>query len=215
MEIEKLCVILGLHRSGSSCLAMVLQKLGIHMGEVLVGWEDQRGGGGEDLEVSTLCEAALPFPVTKPAMSEAAFFHQMRALISHKMMQAKAVNTIAGMKYPHLCNFAHVIERICGSENLYVFDLRRPLVHSQASLALRHPSIEPERLRSLQCWLWRRRDNFLRSTSAHVFTLNYEDLIERPHFTVHQIIRFLGVHPSAPQIADAISHPRKEHCHFR
>ena len=58
---EDYIVVLGLHRSGSSCLAMMLHKLGIHMGKNLVGIEGVRGGGGEAADLMKICEKAMPF----------------------------------------------------------------------------------------------------------------------------------------------------------
>ena len=38
--------VIGLHRSGSSCVAMMLHKLGVNMGDRLGGYESKHGGGG-------------------------------------------------------------------------------------------------------------------------------------------------------------------------
>src|ERR1700694_5559510 len=58
--------VIGLHRSGSSCLAGVLHNLGVHMGDELIGYEPT--GGFEATGLAAVCEAAYPFPNTEPAL---------------------------------------------------------------------------------------------------------------------------------------------------
>jgi len=52
--------VLGPHRSGSSCVAMLLHHLGVHMGNELGGYEGT--GGGEAKGLADICESVMRFP---------------------------------------------------------------------------------------------------------------------------------------------------------
>jgi hypothetical protein len=56
--------VLGPHRSGTSCVAMVMHHLGVHMGNELGGYEAT--GGGEAIGLANLCENAMRFPAIEP-----------------------------------------------------------------------------------------------------------------------------------------------------
>ncbi len=70
--------VIGLHRSGSSCLAGVLHNLGVHMGEMLTGYEPT--GGFEAAELMRICESAYPFPSTEPALPQTTIVVKLEAL---------------------------------------------------------------------------------------------------------------------------------------
>src|SRR5690606_19794006 len=53
--------VVGLHSSGSSCLAGVLHHLGVHMGNTFTR-SKFNGIGYEAVSLAKLCERAVPFP---------------------------------------------------------------------------------------------------------------------------------------------------------
>ncbi len=60
--------VLGPHRSGTSCVAMVMHHLGVHMGNELGGYEAT--GGGEAIGLANLCEKAMRFPAIDPKIPD-------------------------------------------------------------------------------------------------------------------------------------------------
>ena len=56
-------IVTGIHNSGSSCLSMVLHKLGVKMFDKQApGAHSKKGGSGEDSKLAYLCELIYPFP---------------------------------------------------------------------------------------------------------------------------------------------------------
>ena len=107
LDGRRFCAVLGVHRSGSSCVAMLMHHLGVHMGRHLGGYE--ASGGGESVELATLCESLLPFPSTLPVCDAVEIRERMANwLISH-LDQAQVSQTVVGAKYPHLCSFAQAL----------------------------------------------------------------------------------------------------------
>ena len=94
-------VVLGTHRSGSSCTAGILANLGIYMGEKFAGCEPD--GGYEAVTLARLCEQYMPFPTIKPRT-----FPQngMKRFIQG----LKSRSSVSAMKYPHLCMIAGQLE---------------------------------------------------------------------------------------------------------
>ena len=74
-ELPPFVAVIGLHRLGSSALAGVLHKLGVHLGNQLGGYEPT--GGFEAITLAHLCERAYPFPSTVLAVPRE---HLMREL---------------------------------------------------------------------------------------------------------------------------------------
>ncbi len=93
--------VLGPHRSGTSCVAMVMHHLGVHMGNELGGYEAT--GGGEAIGLAQLCEKAMRFPATDPKTADGQLSKQLKAWIVARKAEAIRDRTVAGGKYPHLC----------------------------------------------------------------------------------------------------------------
>ena len=75
--------IIGLHSSGSSCVAGVLYHLGVHLGNHLGGYygNDPNGACGfEAVGLAQLCEAAIPFPTTEYKLSRSEIWKRLTTL---------------------------------------------------------------------------------------------------------------------------------------
>jgi len=81
--------VLGLHRSGSSCTAMILHKLGIHMGDNLGGHENKNGGGGEARRLAQICEQAVKFPSTQFSIDKNIIQKKLTGWIDERTLKAK------------------------------------------------------------------------------------------------------------------------------
>lgn len=70
---------LELQRSGTNCVAMVMNHLGVNMGNELGGYEAT--GGGEAIGLAQLCEKAMLFPAINPKIPDSQLSKQLKARI--------------------------------------------------------------------------------------------------------------------------------------
>ena len=196
--------VIGLHRSGSSCVAMMLHKLGVNMGDRIGGYESKNGGGGEAAGLAAICESAARFPrASVKSPSSAAL--KVSGWVSRRMKKHK----ISGGKYPHLCAFGEALRATCGSR-LRIIHCDRPLEDSIESLKRRSRlcrgwlAATDEQCEAVQRWLWDCKNKFLATQEHH--TVRHEDLLENPAAVVDGIIEYLGLSPTDEQRDAAISH---------
>lgn len=195
-------MVLGLHSSGSSCLAGVLHHLGVHVGNKLVGYWGYEAAG-----LARLCEQAIPFGKTRVIMSEEEILRRVCNWTRERRMEAAGRNTIAGGKYPQMCRLANIFKRAIG-ENLIVIDIHRPLEDSIESIVRRERSkIDPAVLEAHQRWLWEGKQKFL-AENDH-FRVDYYDLLKDPRSEVERIAEFLGLEPTESAIR-VVSKPNKK-----
>lgn len=208
-------VVLGLHRSGSSCTAMILHKLGINMGDNLGGYEGKNGGGGEAQRLAQICEQVAPFPSTHIKWSPELLEKKLRDWIIERMVKAKNSNVIAGGKYPHLCSFGDQLINILG-DKLKIIHCDRPLEESIDSLKRRSKlckgwlNISDTQAEEVQTWLWNNKYTFLSKVKPdHILNIKYSDLLTDAKNEVNRIINFLNINPTDKQKQDAIQHVKK------
>jgi hypothetical protein len=209
-ELPPFVAVIGLHRSGSSCLAGVLHKLGVHMGDRLSGHE--KTGGFEALGLAHLCEAAYPFPSTELQIP----LDDLRARLAEhiryvrRSAHAKGLQA-AGGKYPHLCAMGPLLKEICG-DSLRVIHIDRPLAASIKSLQARSAAckgwlhISDASAEEVQRWLDSCKLGFLRA-EEHL-TVKYGQLLNDPAGEIRRIGIHLDIMSSEAQVADALSHVR-------
>jgi len=212
-ELPPFVAVIGLHRSGSSALAGVLHKLGIHLGNQLGGYEPT--GGFEAITLAHLCERAYPFPSTSLAVPRKQLVNELRSFIDEKRREAFFKNTIAGGKYPHLCALGNELRESCGApRNLRVIHTSRPLDESITSLKKRSAResdwlhITDDQAEAVQRWLWERKTTFL--AEVEHLTIEFDDLRANPTGQIERIIEYLGIEPTDTQIASAIGQVRTE-----
>ena len=209
----KFVAVLGCHRSGSSMTAMMCHKLGINMGDKLIGFEGARGGGGEAVTLSHICEKYVGFPKTEVLTPDAAD-RRMRAWVSGRLRR----HAVSGAKYPTLCLFKKCLKGTAGNR-LLVINCNRPIEDSIASLAKRSAKAQKKWLqadeqtcRDLQLWIRKNTDDFIASMPAgKVLDLDYYETLEDPEGTVQKIIDFVGIKPTEEQIEAAIQHVNPEY----
>lgn len=200
---RKFVAVIGLHSSGSSLLAMMLDKLGVHMGNKLGGYH-----GGEAVGLAKLCEKIARFPATEIAMPAGKVRKKLAKWVNKNRREAAEKKTIGGAKYPHLCVFGDHLQAICG-KSLRVIHIDRPLDESIASLQRRSRretgwlGIEDEQAEAVQRWLWDSKQSFLKS-QKHL-TVNYTDLLSDPVAQCDRIIDYLEIDPTPDQYRDALS----------
>lgn len=207
--------VVGLHRSGSSCIAMMLHKLGVNMGDKLVGWESRNGGGGEAANLARLCERAARFPAAGFTHPPDQIRRNLRTWVNGRIAKAKKKGIRVGGKYPHLCAMGDMLKDICG-RGLRVVHCNRPLAESIESLQRRSRTAKgwlnasDEQCERVQQWLWEEKTRFISSLPKNqVLTVDYADVLSRPALVVDQMAEFLGLHPTEEQCALAAAHVKK------
>jgi hypothetical protein len=200
--------VIGLHRSGSSCLAGVLHLLGVHMGDMLGGFEPT--GGFEALDLAELCEDVYPFPQTEPRLPHDEVVRRLRRYVADASRSAASLGKqLAGGKYPHLCALGDVLREVCGAR-LRVIHIDRPLEESIASLQTRSrratgwiaaKDADAERV---QRWLWESKQELLRQV-PHL-DVQYADLLADPRAEVDRIAAWLRIVPPDYAVARAVAH---------
>jgi hypothetical protein len=206
--------VIGLHSSGSSCLAGVLYHLGLHLGNELGGYygsNPDKSCGFEPVGLAQLCEEAIPFPSTDYAMKRGQRWGKLKRWINEKRREAHKRKTIAAAKYPQLCRFENQLVNICG-DKLRLVHINRPIEDSIKSLQRRFPKKDPEKIAAHQRWLWEGKQRLLSRVPDHC-TIEYHDLLENPAREVDRLISFLDLSPRESQIAKAIEYvdPKKRH----
>lgn len=208
---RRFVAVIGLHSSGSSLLAMMLHKLGVHMGNQLGGYH-----GGEAVGLAKLCEKIVRFPATTIAMDEEKIRKKLAKWINGNRREAAERHTIGGGKYPHLCVLGEHLQAICG-RSLRVLHIDRPLEESIESLQRRSRqakgwlAVSDDQAESVQRWLHAAKQTFLAS-QPHL-TVTYDDLLTNPVEQLDRIVDYLQIEPSAEQYQAALSQvdPARRH----
>lgn len=206
-------VVLGTHASGSSCLAMVLHKLGVHMGNKFAYRKDS----GEAVALANMLESAIPKIGLGVAMEEAKLHKKLERWITQKRKEAMHKLCLPGCKYPTLCVLMHHVEAIVG-DLLKVVHINRPLEDSIESLARRGDvanKIPRSQVETHQQWLHKGKEAFLADFPRdRQITIEFEDLVADPRGQVERLIPFLEITPSEDQIQAAIDHVNPDRKHL-
>ena len=197
-----LVLVLGVHRSLSSCVAELLEKLGVFMGITT--------RGGESNHLAYVCETILPFPTIEPPIGPCS----RRGKIEHwaKTHMGAAGDRPAGAKYPTLCRLARDVERAW--PHLRIIHCARPLAESIESLVARAAAAKSpqwqasrEQCEKLQRHLFACKQRFL-ARRPHL-TILAEDLLAAPALQIDRLIEYLrpiGLDPTAEQRRAAVEH---------
>lgn len=207
-ETMPFVAVIGLHRSGSSCIAGVLHKLGVYMGDHLGGYEPS--GGYEARGLARLCERAYPFPSTERHVGDEELVAGLRRHVQRVRGAARVRGcAMAGGKYPHLCAMGDVLRMAVG-DRLRIVHIDRPLEHSIASLQARSRRstgwlrIDDEQADVVQRFLWEQKRALL--DNAVSLTVDYRNLVENPRREIDRLVDFLGLDPRADDRAHAQAH---------
>lgn len=207
--------VVGLHSSGSSCMAGVLYHLGLHMGNRLIGyWGDdpETNCGFEAVGLAQILREAMALPSTCMRVPEEHLYQRLSPFIREKIREAQAKQTIAGGKHPLLCRSGETLMRICG-DDLRVVHIDRPLQDSINSLIRREgANTDPEKLEAHQRWLHDGKYDFV-SRASHVLTVQYYDLLSDPEKEVQRVCEFLEINPDTHQVSKAIRYVKPEYQH--
>jgi hypothetical protein len=201
--------VLGIHSSGSSCMAGVLYHLGIHLGNKLVGFygsDPDSACGFEAIGLMRLCEDAIPFPGFNVCRPHAEIVQRLGRWINDRRREAIWKGTFAGGKYPLLCRLGDELWEIAGPQ-LRVVHIYRPIDESIASLVRRCPTLDPRQLEAHQRWLWDGKNELLAKVESNrILEIDYSELLAHPHRIASRVIEFLGIDPIPDQIERAVTY---------
>ena len=208
--VEPFVAVLGLHSSGSSCLAGVLYHLGVHMGNELGGFygtNPDKNCGFEASGLASICESAIPFPSTEYMWKRGKIWSHLKQWINDRRTEAAEMKTIAGGKYPQLCRMGNQLRNICGT-HLRVVVSDRPLQASIDSIIKRSKGRQPDdQLEAHQRWLHKGRQELMEDLAPHqVLRVPYDDLLKDPRFHINRLVTFLDIQVTEAQIQRAVAH---------
>lgn len=213
---NRFVAVLGLHSSGSSCVAGVLYHLGLHLGNKLSGYygsNPDQSCGFEAAGLASLCEAAIPFPAVELKQKRGKVFSRLQKWIKDRQREAHAKGTLAAGKYPMLCRLGTQLRNIAGAD-LRVISIERPLQDSIDSLIKRCPKKPPEALDAHQRWLHIGREQTMDALADNQkLRVEYYRLLADPDGEIRRICEFLDITPTAEQLAKAALYvqPDKQH----
>lgn len=203
---NRLILVLGIHGSGTSCIATILQKLGIFMGSKITEYWSQKGGG-EDESLSKICESIFKTPSITTSMTKTQIVNRLNGWITSHRNKGKQLGLITGCKYPTICAMSEYFKEIIDDKYLRIINCDRSLNDSINSMIRK--GYDSGLITIHQEWLYEHKIQFLsRISEKQIITINFDEMISNPKKIVDNIINFLELDPSDDQIYDAINHVR-------
>tara|TARA_R110000803_G_scaffold3285_4_gene11197 strand:- start:3696 stop:5162 length:1467 start_codon:yes stop_codon:yes gene_type:complete len=191
--------VVGLHSSGSSCMAGVLHHLGVHMGDEFCGYygaDPTKNCGFEAVSLAKLCEESIKFPATTTHLKKGQIWSKLKQWMYTARKNAIRKDTIAGGKYPFFCQMGNQLINLAG-DDLRVIHIDRPIEQSVKSLIKRCPDKDKTQIQAHQEWLHSGKQTFFNRMEdehpGHILHVNYGDLLARPTTEVKKIIKFLDL----------------------
>jgi hypothetical protein len=214
-------LVLGIHRSGTSCVAGVLHHLGVSMGPQLLGSSRHNlRGHFEDAEVLELHRKILgergprgeliPGAWRHPRFRGTACREEYRALLEIRSRQP-----LWGLKDPRLCHLMPLFLAAYPGP-LRVICLQRDREAVVASLHARESAAEPGFTRDMAWWIVNQhRERLTAAVEAAarrgpVLLLDYDAIIGNPRGAVGEIANFVGIIDVMP----AVDFVDPAMCHF-
>lgn len=200
-----LVAVIGLHSSGSSCLAGVLHHLGLFFGNDCRGYygsDPERLCGFESARLIAIMEQAMAFPGATAPKDDKKLIAHMHAFIRSLCAEAANLNTIPAVKYPLLCQAGPVLAKLPFADQRLIH-IDRPLEDSIRSLQSREAGrFDPDVIAAHQTWLESGK-RVLFDQAKQVLTVPYYSLLKDPDSEIKRIIDFLGINPSDGELSRA------------
>lgn len=201
-------VVLGMHRSGTSVVALILNALGVNMGDdTLEAGASNPFGHEEDRDFFDLnkrflarAKGAWDFPPSKSRLDQVA--SQFDDEISRLIAARNNHSNWWGWKDPRTSLLFDYYLRHLG--NYKVIHVTRDA--DKVSLSLRKRDRMPLRKGLQLCEIYSvaLRESLLKIRSEKIFRIDFDDLVAGTETLVDELISFLGVEVSTKQRRDAI-----------
>jgi hypothetical protein len=194
-----LVAVVGPPRSGTSCVAGVLQRLGVSMGR-----EFQKPDSGnptgyyEALGLKRFLEGTFRGPELHQARASGSIVRWLRKWVSGRTTDEEVV----GAKHLHLCLI--VPELVEAAPVVKIITLDRPISSITASLQRMNWWIAQRKSGVMPIKLIEKRDTDLRRLNPPTLRLAFDDVLASPSEAVDSIISFVGITPTSAQRTNAI-----------
>jgi GR25 family glycosyltransferase involved in LPS biosynthesis len=201
---EPFVPILGLHSSGSSCLAGVVHALGIHLGNVL------NGNFEPNFMHHNLCRAMQEHIWSTQILPQNLGW--LEGWVNSRKAEAKRKHVLAGAKHPLMLVSVDQLINAIGDNSKIIFS-ERPLEDSIRSMIKRGQRQRikqpPEVLEAHQRWLWKHKEEVAEAFPEHL-RIDYYEVLENPVREAEKIAEFLGVVPSEEVLSEVIARVKPE-----
>lgn len=203
----KTIVVLGMHRSGTSLTAGILNALGVHLGKKLIGATSSNPLGhfenAEFVELNdTLLLSANGDGAHPPRLSElAAIRDRFAQRIQHLI--ARSERDLWGWKDPRTSLTISLYFPFL--RNPYFILCKRNSVQIAESLQKRSGVRIEEGLRIARAYEERMKEFFERNRGLKMLEISYEEMLAHAQDTVEKLIAFLELQPTPAQRAQALS----------
>lgn len=209
MGDRQIVMVIGPPRSGTSCVAGVLAKLGLPMGDT---WQKNSGnpkGYFEDRPLKRIHEASMG-EIWEPERKNS-FEARVGMLREWAAKRHAKDGDLIGGKYPHLmCMVPEMCEAF--GDSWRAIATMRPAIDSARSMKrLRHMTVERKR-DGIQKAIGVR-DRELVERGVKTLYVPYPGIVMLPHYWVTTLCRFAGLPRRKGKIAAAIDHidPKLNH----
>ncbi len=201
-------VVLGMHRSGTSLLALVLKELGVNMGdETLEGSSSNPYGHEEDLDFLSLNRKILKssggswdFPPNEKAIEKKAVAYENE--IQEVVRKRNSRNALWGWKEPRTTLLANFYKGYL-SNPMYVCMYRNK--NDVANSLNKRNKMPINKGTRLTDEYNKRMENFLLSVDdERVLKITFEDITSNPKVVVEELLKFLSIDANSVQIENAV-----------
>ena len=205
--------VLGLHSSGSSCLAGCLwHTKQVFLGNTLTGFYGNTPGkkcGYEALGMARILQGANNNWEASMSRKPQLLWGQLKNWIAEKKGVAARRGQVAAVKHPLLCGVAEQLHNCKTPLKIVVSE--RPIEDSIASIQKRQPNVDPVKLEKHQRWL---EEGKRRLMDKHPYVaVNYYELLENPIKTLEPVFEFLDLHIDNATTANILGHVQKNMRH--
>lgn len=210
--------VLGLHSSGSSCLAGCLYHLGLHLGNNLGGYYGKNPNklcGFEASGLMRIGEGAVPFPSKDYKWKRGKIWAELKAWINDRRREAGQQQTIAAGKYPQLCRMGNQLRNICG-DRLRVIAIDRPIEESIESMVRRLKGRHDENdIAAHQRFLDQGKEQTINNLNPdQVLRVAYDDLLKNPRHELERVCQFLNWEPLEGRMEKAVAYVQPSQRHI-
>jgi hypothetical protein len=141
-------------------------------------------------------------------------WRHLKAFIEARQRESASRGMLPAIKYPQLCQAGRQLRSICG-DGLRIIIADRPIQESIDSLIRRTNAtgLAAEAIAAHQRWLAQGRDALAAEIPDQVYRVAYDDLLTDPAGQLAQLTAWIGLQPTADQLATAAGaiDPSKRH----
>ena len=207
-------MVLGVHRSGTSCLAGMLSALGLPMGDSGIRANDGNPKGFfEDRllrRVMVKC-GRVEFP-GKPFAVD--YYHRIMFLREWRLARTAQDGLRIGAKLPAMGNMVPEMDAAFRGKWKAIIP-ERPYIDSAKSRRERHNSRKPiEKLAAIIKSLADRRDADLTALGVKTLRIQFSDMMSTPNVIIGRLVDFCGLSPTKEQWSSAESFVTPDLNHF-